>query len=81
MAGRNYGQDLQVFVDKELEIAKRQVLLEIIKIAAECETYDEFRKTLYAIALCWMKEAEENGLVKPNTTAEAESKLDDNMMI
>lgn len=81
MGGRNYRQDLQAFIDKELEIAKKQVLLEIIQVAAECETYEDFRKALYAIALCWMKEAEDKGLLKSNTTAEAESKLDDNMLI
>lgn len=77
---RNYEEDLRVSIEKQNEIIKRQVLLEVIRLAAENETYEGFRKALYAEALGWMKEAEEQGWVKPETTEQAESKLDDGIL-
>lgn len=68
---RGYEEDFAAALTRQTEITKRAVLLEVIKIAAECETYEDFRKALYAEALSWMKEAEEKGWIKPETTKEA----------
>lgn len=75
--GRTYEEDLRASLERQNEIIKRQVLLEVIRLAAENETYEDFRKALYAEALSWMKEAEDQGWVKPETTEEAKSKLED----
>ena len=74
---RTYEEDLRASLEQQNEIQKRAILLEIIKIAAECETYEEFRKALYAEALSWMKEAEDKGWVKPDTTEQAKAKIAD----
>lgn len=39
-------------------LIKQQVMFEIIAIASECETYAEFRKTLYGMALQYQKQME-----------------------
>ena len=41
-----------------INLIKQQVMFEIIAIASECETYDEFRKTLYGMALKYQKQME-----------------------
>ena len=64
-------------IENQNEIIKRQVLLEVIRLAAENETYEGFRKELYAEALSWMKEAEEKGWIKPETTEGVKEKLND----
>ena len=78
---RTYEEDLQASIEKQNEIIKRQVLLEVIKLAAENETYEGFRKALYAEALSWMKEAEDKGWVKPETSEEVKSKLEDTSIL
>ena len=74
---RTYEEDLRVFWRNQLELQKREILLEIIKLAAENATYEGFRAALYAQALAWMEEGEKEGLVKPNATKQAEEKLAD----
>jgi len=64
----NYEEDIAASLKRQTSIIKKQVLLEIIQIAAGCETYDEFRKVLYARALGFMKEFEDEGVLKPGTT-------------
>ena len=74
---RGYEEDLRASFERQNEIQKRAVLLEIIRIACENETYEDFRKALYAIALSWMQEAEDQGLVKENTTEQAKANAAD----
>lgn len=75
--GRSYEEDLAAAIQKQSEIIQRQVLLEVIRLASENETYEDFRKALYAEALSWVKEAEDRGWVKSGTTKEVETKVND----
>lgn len=56
-----YKEDLATALKKQSDLIASQVLLEIIRIVTECESYDEFRKTMYGIALGYMKELEDEG--------------------
>ena len=66
MAG--YAEDLVASMKAQTEFIKKQVMLEVIQVAATCETYDEFRKAMYGKALEFMKELEDEGGLKPGTT-------------
>lgn len=63
----DYRDDLTKAIINQCEIVKRQVLLEIIQIAAGCDTFDDFKKVLYSRALGFMKEFEDQGVLKPGT--------------
>ena len=63
MAG--YAEDLVASMRAQTEFIKKQVMLEVIQVAATCETYDEFRKAMYGKALEFMKELEAEGGLKP----------------
>ena len=65
MAG--YAEDLVASMRAQTEFIKKQVMLEVIQVAATCETYDEFRKAMYGKALEFMKELETEGSLKPGT--------------
>ena len=56
MAG--YAEDLHAAMKAQTEFIKKQVMLEVIQVAATCETYEEFRKAMYGKALEFMKELE-----------------------
>jgi hypothetical protein len=66
MAG--YAEDLHAAMKAQTEFIKKQVMFEVIQVAATCETYDEFRKAMYGKALEFMKELEAEGALKPGTT-------------
>jgi len=66
-----YDEDLAVIISKQAELIKRQVLLEIIQIACNCEDFNQFKGVLYARALGFMKEFEDQGLVKKGSTEKA----------
>jgi len=63
-----YEKDLAMLIKNQTEIIKQQVLLEIITIACNCDDFDQFKKVLYARALGFMKEFEDQGMLKPGTT-------------
>ena len=63
-----YQDDAAAIITKQAELIKRQVLLEIITIACECDNFDQFKKVLYARALGFMKELEDQGELKKGTT-------------
>lgn len=65
MAG--YAEDLVASMKAQTEFIKKQVMLEVIQVAATCETYDEFRKAMFGKALEFMKELEAEGGLKPGT--------------
>lgn len=68
MPGNNFEKDLALAITKQTEIVKQQVLLELITIACNCDDFDQFKKVLYARALGFMKEFEDQGMLKPGTT-------------
>jgi hypothetical protein len=43
-------------------------MLEVIQVAATCDTYEEFRKAMYGKALEYMKELEAEGALRPGTS-------------
>lgn len=63
-----YEKDLAALIQNQTELIKQQVLLEIITIACNCDNYDQFKKVLYARALGFMKQFEDQGMLKPGTT-------------
>lgn len=72
-----YKEDIAAAITRQQEIVKKQVMLEIIQIAATCETYEEFRKAMYGTALGYLKEFEDDGVIKPGTVEAAkEGKLE-----
>ena len=64
----NFEKDLALAITKQTEIVKQQVLLELITIACNCDDFEQFKKVLYARALGFMKEFEDQGMLKPGTT-------------
>ena len=66
-----YNEDVAAIITKQAELIKRQVLLEIIQIACNCDDFKQFKGVLYARALGFMKEFEDQGLVKKGSTEKA----------
>ena len=80
----NFEKDLALAISRQTEIVKQQVLLELITIACNCDDFDQFKKVLYARALGFMKEFEDQGMLKPGTTekaAKGEQLTDADLMI
>ena len=65
MAG--YSEDLAAAVRNQTEIIKKQAILEVIQVAAVCDTYEEFKKAMYGKALEYLREFEADGTLKPGT--------------
>ena len=63
-----YEKDLAKLIQNQTELIKQQVLLEIITIACNCDDFEQFKKVLYARALGFMKQFEDQGMLKPGTT-------------
>ena len=59
-----YKEDLASAMKKQNDLIVQQVLLQVISIVAESETYDEFRKKMYGIALGYLKDMEDMGVSK-----------------
>ncbi len=57
-----YKEDLAAAMKRQNDLIVQQVLLQIIGIVAESETYDEFRKKMYGIALGYLKDMEQMGV-------------------
>jgi hypothetical protein len=75
-----YKEDLASALKRQSDIITQQVFLEVIKIVCECETYDEFRKRMYGIALGYIKELEEAGIM-PETANTKTDTTDDGILI
>lgn len=61
-----YKEDLASAVKRQNDLIVQQVLLQVISIVAESETYDEFRKKMYGIALGYLKDMEQMGVSPDN---------------
>lgn len=72
-----YKEDLAAAVKRQADIITQQVFFEVIRVVVECETYEEFRKTMYGIAIGYLKELEDaygDKLPKPtNSTTTTDS--------
>lgn len=71
-----YKEDLASALKRQSDIITQQVFLEVIKIVCECETYDEFRKRMYGIALGYIKELEEAGIMPKADDTKADTTND-----
>lgn len=71
-----YQEDLATALKKQNDLIVRQVFLELIAVVSECESYDEFRKRMYGIALGYLKEMEGMG-VTPETVDQITKAVDD----
>ncbi len=60
-----YEQDFAKAVQKQSDLIVQRVFIELIQVVAECETYDEFRKRMYGIALSYIKDLEASGIKVP----------------
>jgi hypothetical protein len=63
----NYAEDLAAALKNQTEIIKKQAILEIIQIVAVCDTYEDFKRTMYGKALDFMREFEADGTLTPGT--------------
>jgi len=61
-----YKEDLASALKRQNDLIVQQVLLQVISVVAESETYDEFRKKMYSIALGYLKDMEDMGVSKEN---------------
>lgn len=59
-----YKEDLASALKRQNDLIVQQVLLQVISVVAESETYDEFRKKMYSIALGYLKDMEDMGVSK-----------------
>jgi predicted RNase H-like HicB family nuclease len=74
----NYEQDVLAALKKNQDIVVQRVFIELIQLVSECETYDEFRKRMYGIALTYIKDLEAEGIKVPEQPeTEIETKSED----
>ena len=62
---RGYEQDFIKAVQKQSELIVQQVFIQLIQLVTESETYDDFRKKMYALALSYIKDMEAEGIKIP----------------
>ena len=62
-----YQEDMVKALQREADLIKKQTILEMIQIVTECDTYEEFKKTMYGMAIKYFREMEAEGLVAPGT--------------
>lgn len=62
-----YEDDIKAAMANQMDIMKKQLMLEIIQIVAVCDTYEEFKRTMYGQALEYMREFEADGTLKAGT--------------
>ena len=79
--GKNYEQDVIAAMKKQNDLIVQQVFIELIQVVAESETYDEFRKRMYGIALGYVKDLESQGIKVPETVGEKKSEDNDMLII
>ena len=62
---RGYEQDFIQAVRKQSDLIVQQVFVQLIQLVTESETYDDFRKRMYALALSYIKDMEAEGIKIP----------------
>lgn len=61
-----YEQDFIRAVQKQSDLIVQQVFIQLIQMVTESETYEDFRKRMYALALSYIKDMETAGIQIPN---------------
>jgi hypothetical protein len=62
-----YKEDMATALKRQSDLISKQVMLEVIQVVSNCETYDEFRKAMYGMALNYLKEMESDGTIRSGT--------------
>lgn len=78
-----YEQDFAKAVQKQSDLIVQRVFIELIQLVTESETYEDFRKRMYSLALSYIKDLETEGIKIPEQP-EAEKKpasKDNDMLI
>lgn len=65
-----YDQDFIRAVQKQSNLIIQQVFIQLIQMVTESETYEVFRKKMYALALSYIKDMEAEGIKVPETKEE-----------
>ena len=76
-----YEQDFARAVQKQSDLIVQRVFIELIQLVTESETYDEFRKRMYSLALSYIKDLESAGIKIPETPEEKKSEDKDMLII
>ena len=63
----DYRSDIVNTLKREADLIKKQTMLEVISVVTSCDTYDEFKKAMYGMALEYFREMEDEGLVAKGT--------------
>mgnify|MGYP003290328455 CR=1 FL=1 len=61
-----YNEDFVKALKKQTDIIIQQVMIQMIQLVTESETYDDFRKKMYALALSYIKDMEAEGIKIPD---------------
>lgn len=62
-----YNEDFVRALKKQTDLIIQQVMIQMIQLVTESETYDDFRKKMYALALSYIKDMEAEGIKVPET--------------
>ena len=63
----DYRTDIIKALQREADLIKKQTILDIIQVVTSCNTYEEFKKAMYGMALQYFREMEDEGLVEKGT--------------
>ena len=63
----DYRTDIIKALQREADLIKKQTILDIIQVVTSCNTYEEFKKAMYGMALQYFREMEDEGLVAKGT--------------
>ena len=63
----DYRSDIIKALKREADLIKKQTMLEVISVVTSCDSYDEFKKAMYGMALEYFREMEDEGLVAKGT--------------
>ena len=62
-----YNEDFVKALKKQTDLIIQQVMIQLIQMTTESETYDDFRKKMYALALSYIKDMEAEGIKVPES--------------
>jgi hypothetical protein len=61
-----YEDDFKRAVQKQADLIVQQVFVQLIQMVTEAETYEDFRKRMYSLALSYIKDLEAEGIKIPD---------------
>ena len=62
-----YEHDFKLALQKQTDLIIQQVMIQLIQMTTESETYDDFRKRMYSLALSYIKDMEAEGIKVPES--------------